>query len=180
MPAEIFRELQTARPQGWASASIYQIYYQWQLENSRIWRRDPDPLCSAQNLLSENTDITSCLYRVDNIRGLHIVRARGCPANSINRPTQAETRNPDTSTRRDLSAFEVVLAQETQRRRGRGHGRSRGAEHEANQGQGNSQGPSQRGGARGRRWNHPKYPKLCSRFIAVHPMQYPYNTHHLT
>ncbi|OXV05951.1 hypothetical protein Egran_06282, partial [Elaphomyces granulatus] len=60
----------------------------------------------------------------------------------------AETRNPDTSTRRDLSAFEVVLSQETQHRRGRGrgHGRSQGAEHEANQG--NSQGPAQRGGAR--------------------------------
>jgi hypothetical protein len=87
-------------------------------------RRDPDPLCSAQNLLSENTDIMSCLYRVDNVRGLHIVRVRGRPANSINRPTRAETRNPDTSTRRDLSAFEVVLSQETQRRRSR-------AEHEA-------------------------------------------------
>jgi len=69
-PAEIFREIQAARPQGWASVSAYQVYYQWQLVNSRIWRRDPDPLRSAQNLLQENTDVTSCSYCVDNVRGL--------------------------------------------------------------------------------------------------------------
>ena len=40
------------------------------MANSSKWRRDPDPLCSAKNLLSERPDITSSEYRVDNVRGL--------------------------------------------------------------------------------------------------------------
>src|SRR5882762_10874780 len=55
-----------------------QVYYQWQNSNSSIWRRDPDPFCSAQNLLSGRSDITSSSYRVDNVRGLafYIYRIR--------------------------------------------------------------------------------------------------------
>ena len=38
--------------------------------NSTIWRRDSDPFRSAQNLLSERSDIKSAHYRTDNVRGL--------------------------------------------------------------------------------------------------------------
>lgn len=69
-PAEIFKELQTTRPIGWQDASEHQIYYQWHLANASKWQRDPDPLCSARNLLSERLDVTSSEYIVDNVRAL--------------------------------------------------------------------------------------------------------------
>jgi hypothetical protein len=69
-PAAIFQELQSLRPTGWKTATENQVYYQWQVANSSKWRRDPDPLCSAKNLLSERPDITSSEYRIDNVRGL--------------------------------------------------------------------------------------------------------------
>jgi hypothetical protein len=69
-PAAIFQELQSLRPTGWETTTEHQVYYQWQVANSSKWRRDPDPLRSAKNLLSERPDITSAEYRVDNVRGL--------------------------------------------------------------------------------------------------------------
>lgn len=68
--AEIYQELQHSKPPGWEHASPSQIYHQWQDANSSKWRRNPDPFCSAQNLLSERSDIRSSNYRVDNVRGL--------------------------------------------------------------------------------------------------------------
>jgi hypothetical protein len=68
--AEIYQDLQSSKPLGWEYASPSQVYYQWQKSNSSIWRRDPDPFYSAQNLLSERTDVRTSNYRVDNVRGL--------------------------------------------------------------------------------------------------------------
>lgn len=51
-PAEIFRELRET-PEG-KSVTRNQVYYLWQKENAKIWKRDADPLKSAKILLSEN------------------------------------------------------------------------------------------------------------------------------
>jgi hypothetical protein len=69
-PAEIYRDMQAARPSGWESVAPYQLYYQWQQSNSKIWRRDQDPLKSAQILLSEHQEYTSSLYFAGNMRAL--------------------------------------------------------------------------------------------------------------
>jgi hypothetical protein len=55
-PTEILRELQTSRPPGWKYATADQVYYRWQLANSKIGRRAPDPFCSAPNLLLERPE----------------------------------------------------------------------------------------------------------------------------
>jgi len=34
-PAEIFRNIQAARPEGWKSVTLHQVYYQWHLANSK-------------------------------------------------------------------------------------------------------------------------------------------------
>jgi hypothetical protein len=57
-PSEIYRDLQAAQPSGWEYIATYQVYYQWQQSNSKIWRRDQDPLKSAQALLSEYQEYT--------------------------------------------------------------------------------------------------------------------------
>ena len=69
-PAEIYQDLQGSKPPGWEHARPSQVYYQWKNSNLCIWRRDPDPFCSTQILLSERSDIRSSTYRVDNVRGL--------------------------------------------------------------------------------------------------------------
>jgi hypothetical protein len=63
-PAEIFRDMQAAQPLGWELATSQQVYYQWQQLNSNVWRRDPDPVISAQTLLSEHSEYTSSTYFV--------------------------------------------------------------------------------------------------------------------
>ncbi|KAK9236685.1 hypothetical protein V1525DRAFT_389238 [Lipomyces kononenkoae] len=65
-PAEIYRDLQAAQPSGFVSATPQQVYYQWQQANSSIWRRDPDPLVSAQGLLSEHPGYKSSMYVAAN------------------------------------------------------------------------------------------------------------------
>ncbi|KAK9352984.1 hypothetical protein V1523DRAFT_350254, partial [Lipomyces doorenjongii] len=47
-----------------------QVYFQWQQANSSIWRRDPDPLVSAQSLLSEHSGYKSSMYVAANVRGM--------------------------------------------------------------------------------------------------------------
>jgi hypothetical protein len=69
-PAEIYRDIQASRPLGWQSAAPYQMYYLWQQSNSSIWRRDQDPLVSAQILLSEHREYTSPVYSVGNLRAI--------------------------------------------------------------------------------------------------------------
>src|SRR5262249_17834489 len=69
-PAEIYRDLQAAQLPGWESVTSHQVYYQWQQLNSKIWRRDQDPLESAQILLSEHKECTSSLYFSGNVRAL--------------------------------------------------------------------------------------------------------------
>ena len=69
-PGEIHRDLQVSRPLGWQSATAHQIYYLWQQSNSSIWRRDEDPLASAQTLLSEHKECTSSLYISANLRAV--------------------------------------------------------------------------------------------------------------
>ncbi|KAH8656329.1 hypothetical protein BGZ61DRAFT_500287 [Ilyonectria robusta] len=55
---------------GWQSATPSQVYYLWQQSNSSIWRRDQDPLASAQILLSEHQECTSSLYFSENLRAI--------------------------------------------------------------------------------------------------------------
>ena len=69
-PGEIYRNLQTSQPLGWQSATPSQVYYLWQQSNSSIWRRDQDPLASAQILLSEHQECTSSLYFSENLRAI--------------------------------------------------------------------------------------------------------------
>ena len=69
-PAEIYRELQAARPLGWESATSQQVYYQWQQSNSNIWRRNADPFVSAQDLLSERSECASSTYFSANMRAI--------------------------------------------------------------------------------------------------------------
>jgi hypothetical protein len=69
-PAEIYKDLQAAQPSGWELATSQQVYYQWQQANSKIWRRDPDPLVSAQRLLSEHPGYKSSMYFTLNVRGM--------------------------------------------------------------------------------------------------------------
>jgi hypothetical protein len=69
-PAEIYRDLQVSQPLGWQFAAPYQVYYLWQQSNSSIWRRDQDPLVSAQVLLSENRECTSSQYSAGNLRAI--------------------------------------------------------------------------------------------------------------
>ncbi|KAK9342808.1 hypothetical protein V1522DRAFT_424705 [Lipomyces starkeyi] len=64
------RDLQAAQPSGWVSATPQQVYYQWQQANSSIWRRDADPLVSAQGLLSEHPGYKSSMYVAANVRGM--------------------------------------------------------------------------------------------------------------
>jgi len=69
-PAEIYRDLQVAQPKGWELATSKQVYYQWQQLNSNVWRRDPDPVISAQSLLSEHSEYTSSIYFAANLRAI--------------------------------------------------------------------------------------------------------------
>jgi hypothetical protein len=69
-PAEIYRDLQAAQPSGWDLATSQQVYYQWQQSNSNVWRRDLDPLVSAQKLLSEHSECTSSTYFAGNMRAI--------------------------------------------------------------------------------------------------------------
>jgi hypothetical protein len=56
-PAEIFRNIQAARPEGWKSVTLHQVYHQRHLANSKKWRHHSDSFLSAQSLLSERLDI---------------------------------------------------------------------------------------------------------------------------
>ena len=69
-PAQIFRNIQTMRPEGWESVALHQVYYQWHQVNSKKWRRHSDSFLSAQSLLSENPSICSFSYVAANVRGL--------------------------------------------------------------------------------------------------------------
>ena len=69
-PAEIFRNIQAARPEGWKSVTLHQVYYQWHLANSKNWRRHSDSFLSAQILLSERSNVHSASYVSSNVRGL--------------------------------------------------------------------------------------------------------------
>ena len=48
--------------------TLYQVYYQWHLANSK--QRHSDSFLSAQSLLSERSDIRSASYVSSNVRGL--------------------------------------------------------------------------------------------------------------
>ena len=65
-PAQIFRNIQTMRPEG----ALHQVYYQWHQVNSKKWRRHSDSFLSAQSLLSGSPDIRSSSYVAANVRGL--------------------------------------------------------------------------------------------------------------
>lgn len=69
-PAEIFRDIQAARIEGWESVASHQVYYQWHLGNSAKWRRHSDPVLSAQSLLSERADVDSIFRTAANVRAL--------------------------------------------------------------------------------------------------------------
>ena len=69
-PAEIFRDIQAARIEGWESVASHQVYYQWHLGNSANWRHHSDPVLSAQSLLSERPDIDSIYQTAANVRAL--------------------------------------------------------------------------------------------------------------
>ena len=69
-PAEIYRDLQAAQMPGWEFITSDQVYYQWQQLNSTIWRRDQDPLKSAQVLLSEHKEYNASLFSAGNMRVL--------------------------------------------------------------------------------------------------------------
>ena len=62
-PAEIFRNIQAARPEGWKSVTLHQVYYQWLQRTG-----DAILILSAQSLLSErseSSDVHSASYYVD-------------------------------------------------------------------------------------------------------------------
>jgi hypothetical protein len=65
-PAEIYQDLQSSKSPGWEYTRPSQVYYRWQNSNSRIWRRDSDPFCSTQILLSERSECSS-LWRFPTI-----------------------------------------------------------------------------------------------------------------
>src|ERR1700759_2617040 len=55
---------------GWEFITSDQVYYQWQQLNLTIWRRDQDPLKSAQVLLSEHKEYNASLFSAGNMRVL--------------------------------------------------------------------------------------------------------------
>lgn len=70
-PAEIFRDLVVSAVDGSNVVTRHQVAYRWQIANARLWKREVDPLRSAQVLLEEMSaeyDFQSLQER--NLKGL--------------------------------------------------------------------------------------------------------------
>ena len=71
-PSEIYREIRDIP--GGDTVSRYQVYYLWQKANSELWRRDPDPLASAEILPSEYSQYENRygIIQEQNVRALYL------------------------------------------------------------------------------------------------------------
>lgn len=72
-PAEIYQDLQDSQIPGADEVVQYQVYYQWQCANSKMWKRDNDPFVSASKFIDElGPKYQHSIYTSGNLRGLAI------------------------------------------------------------------------------------------------------------
>lgn len=70
-PAELYRALRDSDVPGKDEAMDHQVFYQWQLANRKLWRRDDDQILSALRLLEEYPNTVSTkIFQDGDMRGV--------------------------------------------------------------------------------------------------------------